>query len=284
MKSYSDIWDSPSPLPLVSYIPGAAEHASRTGTDILAKEKVGPIAGLPLEVVGNVLHENYKKRAEEAKAESRKVEKAIFYDDHSLNESVISVSEYANFRFVDADLHSSLGKRAILFLSSQHPLRLNAYEIYARQGETGESFDSLIFARMCLEGISEHLRRTNVEHELRDSHDKILPKLTRVTADSNGNRFGVITTKETVGIIECGNGDTFSLKSRKAGAFMLDLVEKYDNKDVLDFLAKYRRSQGRSEELMEARRALAEILQEQPDLVKPVVESVYLARNGEIAA
>lgn len=278
MNNSEDIWDQPSQLPLVAYFPGTVEPATRSGSDALAATAVAPIAELPHTVVSNVLHENYSRRAQEANDTARPLYDELFSDDHTLRDDEKSsvLDEYVRFRVADVELHAKFGKRVLLFLESNKPLHLNAYEIYARQCDAEEKFADLSFAASCFKRIVSHLNDSSVDYEADDTLRPSLPKLTRV-APYDGDRFAVVTSKVEIGNIDCGE-DTYSLKSRKAGAFMISLIGD-KQKEVIEMLHRYDRSRGRSEELLEARRALQSIIDSQPDLVRPVVESLYLTRR-----
>ena len=280
----TDIWTAQSRLPLVPYFPGLVEAATRSGSGILAREQILPIAGLPIEVVGNVLHENYLGRLREADSTSRVVHEQMFKDGHTFqckNPYGITELGYVRFRASDTNLLPSLAERTSVFLDPIEPgsqIKLQAYEIFARQCDTDEKFADLAFASLCLNSIVKNLSKqrdvSNVDGNIISS----LPKLPRISRVDSEN-FAVVTSKVEVGRFDI-DSETIAIKSRKAGAFMLNMIES-DQDQTIEALYSYDRSRGRSEELIEARQALEEILSNHPDLVHPVVESIYLCRVEE---
>lgn len=273
--------ESSSTLPLVPYIVGHPLEYSEEGTPgLFTREAADAYVDeyfacheVAKEALASVLHENYKRRTEEAAEASKSLLDAYIVDDErtfnpELSES--SMSFYIDFRQVDSEPHATLGERRDIFLSRDHPEPMKAYEIFARSRENETDFLDVSFAKRCLEMVAGSRIVTPI-------NTPALPKLTRAIKIPPHTNSRVITTKTEVGSFQPYDDDTVVLKSRQAGLLDYDKLAPSDL-EVVDYLTNYKRSLGRTSELEDARRQLQAILEDSPGAVRPVVESLYLVR------
>lgn len=285
--------DSPSPLPLVPYfVPtpskreqledGESRHATegfsnplftREQSDEYAKTHFS-CEEVSLKAIASVLHENYLRRVEEASSTSQSLRKLYFPSgngDFNPDLPQQMMDFYASFMQADFNPHATIGQRSELFLDSDHPEPLKAYEVFARSRENETDFFDVSFAKACLEVVA---RGNPLKHGVVNSD----PKLTREIKIGTDKELRVVTTKREVGSFDF-SGETVALKDRQAGLLDYGSLDKNDT-EVVDFLTRYNRDLGRTPELQEARSKLGVILASNPGIVNPVVESIFLTRTG----
>lgn len=299
----ASLWEAKSQLPLVQSQPGAGEHATRDGSRMLAETHCSDFGvHLPNDVLASIFHENYKRRTEEAREAAEPVRASLFTDPNDISAFAPAsmkvangdslahdpeynqlVSRFLEFKINDADHHARLGERVDNYLDNVEAFPFDAYEIFVRRCDKNELFGDVSFANSCMKAIVS--RRKAAVYGGDDNTKHYLPKLTRtIKADNieptNSDKYAVVTDKVEVGIFYEGD-EKYTLKSRKAGAFLID---KYDleHAAILDVLDGHNRSLGVTEELDQARTDLRELMQREPKLVIPVVESIYVARDSEV--
>lgn len=261
--------DTESPLPLVPYFSHDAPDVSLSLSRETAKQAYINSA-LARAAVESVLHENYKRRVQEAAGASKALRDYYFHPDGTFREEVHDeIDDYTRFRCIDANQHATIAERVGLFLDSSHPEPLKAYEIFAHSRDPKEDMLDLSFAHHCLKLISPSTAVEEVEPRL--------PKLSRkIEVDDTDQR--VVTTKARVGSFQWAGGDIIRLTSRQAGLIDYRQLESHEQA-VVDYLTYYDRRLGRTEELDHAKTTLRDILSNKP--VQPVVESLYLTREPE---
>lgn len=260
-----------STLPLVPYFSNAGSFDKAEAYSFAREHFVA--SKMSLVAVASVLQENYQRRIEEAEEVSRSLRELYFDDDATFKLGVAELVRYTEFREVDSVRDATIGERVNLFLDSEHPDRLLAYEIFARSREDGEDFQDISFAAKCLSAIAG-------SNDVLESKVHTLPKLTRNIQLANGEQRHVVMGKTDVGSFVYGD-ETIGLKNRQAGIMNPKQLAPRDLVTI-DTLVNYNRSLGRTEQLLEARSNLQDIIEQNPHAITPVVGSIYLTRMNSV--
>ena len=230
-------------------------------------------SGLDRAVIDNVLAENYQRRIDEARATATELWNSLFTPEGAFRpEQHNKIAEYVRFREIDGVAHPKIGDRIDLFVKPNALTEMQAYELFAHESEG--SFLDLRFARDCLRLVAQ-----SIEAESEVTEEPALPKITRAI-ESDDRSYRVVMTKITAGRVAY-MGSVISLKSRQAGVIDYSAVKNPRDKEMIDTITYHPPTDGRTAELMQARQRLQDLLENDPTLATPIVESVYLARGDD---
>ena len=259
------------------YFPGSLTHGEIPNNYVRQVLEDNDSSIVPPEVLANVLHENFRRRVNEANGTlSGDPEFSSLFDEDGrfMSDGEDDMVNYSIFRQVDSSSSASAAARLELFIDNPYSAgKMSAYEIYARTRFNERDLYDVSFATSCLKIVAAS-RGIGVNYDVERSE----PKLTRIVEDDKKRKFGVVTTKAAVGSLILGSEDFVTLKSRQAGAIPFDNLQSKEQ-DLLYSLYKHPRRKGRTDKLMEDRKKLGELIEDNPELALPIVESIYVARN-----
>ena len=266
--------ETTSPLPLVPYMLGeSSEYRKSVINEVVPALLPDFESGLDRAVIDNVLTENYRRRIDEARATATELWNSLFTPKAAFRpERYDKIAEYGRFREIDGVVHPKIGDRIDLFTMPNGLTEMQAYELFAH--ESSGPFLDLRFARDCLRLVTQSIAAAPEITE-----EPALPKITRAI-ESDERSYRVVTTKITAGKVAY-MGSIISLKSRQAGVIDYSAVKNPSDKEVIDTITHHIPTDGRTIELMQARKQLQDLLNDNPTLVTPIVESVYLARGDD---